>query len=329
VLGAAEDGSSVYFVALGKLTGEEANGEGDKAIAGRDNLYRWRQGEGLRFLATLRGGLNESDASDWEARPKFQTARVSPDGEHVAFLSVEPLTGFDNRDQRSGARDPEAFVFDAIGGALSCASCDPTGARPGGGASLPTWSTPLEQPRYLSDDGSRLFFTTTDGLAAADRNGRLDAYEFERAGAGDCTAGSPGFSAASEGCVRLLSTGASAADSYLVDASSDGRDVFISTAQRLLPQDGDERYDVYDARAGGGFAPAGPPAEPCEGEACRPTVPAPPETTPGSSSFDGAGNVVPRPSARACRRGTHRVKRNGKVRCVKTTRHARKRGTDR
>lgn len=315
VLGASEDGSYVYFVALGALSGEEANAAGAKAKAGQSNLYRWHQGEGLRFIATLRGGLNESDQSDWEPWPAHQTARVSPDGQHLAFLSVQPLTGFDNRDQVSGNRDREAFLYDAGTGALVCASCNPSGARPIGAAALPVWSTPYEQPRYLSDDGSRLFFATVDALDLRDTNRRADVYQFERAGTGDCSAQNPTFSAESGGCVGLISSGSSGSDSHLVDASADGRDVFISTAQQLLPQDRDERYDVYDARVGGGFPQPPPAGEPCEGEACRPPQSPPAEATPGSSGFAGPGNVKPAP-ARHCPKGKRKVRKKGEVRCV-------------
>ena len=39
--------------------------------------------------------------------------------------------------------------------------------------------------------------------------------------------------------------------SYFIDASSNGDDTFIATAARLVPQDENENYDLYDARVGG------------------------------------------------------------------------------
>ncbi len=92
VIGASEDGTYAYFVAKGKLTGEEESANHEKAQSGQSNLYAWHEGDGVRFIATLGTG----DGADWTARPDLQTARVSPDGSHLAFLSSQSLTGFDN-----------------------------------------------------------------------------------------------------------------------------------------------------------------------------------------------------------------------------------------
>ncbi len=48
----SEDGKSVYFVARGVLD-EAPNQLGDAADSGEPNLYLWREGEGVRFIATL------------------------------------------------------------------------------------------------------------------------------------------------------------------------------------------------------------------------------------------------------------------------------------
>lgn len=307
VLGASEDGTRVYFVGRGKL-GEEG------AVKGERNLYLWVAGEGVRFIAILSGVGDESDwggsASDPnESRLSRQTARVSPDGHSLAFLSSAPLTGYDNIDQATSSSDPEAYLYDADSKELICASCNATGARPLGPTELPSWSTPFEQPRYLSDDGNRLFFESFDALVQQDTNGRLDVYEYERPGAGSCTASSADFSPALRGCTFLVSGGTSGDETYLLDASSSGRDVFISTRQPLLPEDTDGRYDVYDAREGGGFPSASTPA-PCASEACRlPAVPAPGEAPPPSSTLGEAGNVKPKHHRRH-RKRHHRHKRH-------------------
>jgi hypothetical protein len=314
VVGASEDGSSVYFAARGVLSGEEENDHGAKAEAGERNLYLWRQGEAApRFIAT---GLSEVDASNWNSSVKTQTARVSPDGRHLAFVSSASLTGYDNTGEGSPSCAPrcaEAYLYDAEAEELICASCNPSGARPLDRALLPTWSNPYEQPHYLSDDGSRLFFETGDALDPADVNEKLDVYEFEREGSGSCDTESATFDSISGGCLYLISSGKSEDDSYLVDASTDGRDVFFSTRQSLLESDENENYDIYDARAGGGFPELPPPPPPCPSpEACRAPATAPPvNTSPGTPDFRGTGNASggrPRP----CRKG--KVRRRG--RCV-------------
>ncbi len=64
---------------------------------------------------------------------EFKTSEVSPDGQYVAFMSENSLTGYDNTDVNSGAaRDEEVFLYnDAAEGSakLICASCNPTAPR--------------------------------------------------------------------------------------------------------------------------------------------------------------------------------------------------------
>src|SRR4029077_8041448 len=118
------------------------------------------------------------------------TARVSPDGRWLAFMSQRSLTGYENHDARSGNPDEEVYLYDAEAQGLQCASCNPTGARPVGveyggearlvggeqvcpskpglAANTPAWppyklASPRYQSRYLSNSG-RLFFNSHDAL---------------------------------------------------------------------------------------------------------------------------------------------------------------------
>jgi hypothetical protein len=298
VLGASEDGSYVYFLADGALAAG--------ASAGQPNLYLYHEGEGVRFIATLSG----EDSSDWSKIPLDQTARVSPDGRHLAFLSrqSEALSGYDNTIEAGAHCQPnnsedilegdphcaEAYAYDAETEALACVSCNPSGARPLGPASLPTWSNPYEGPRYLSADGSRLFFESFDALTPADRNKKRDVYEAERPGTGSCSAQSPALSQESGYCLFLISSGNSEDNSYLIDASVDGADVFLATRSVLTSWDTNENYDVYDARIGGGFPEPPQPGSPCEGEACKsPTTTTSVFGALGSATFSGTGNLPP------------------------------------
>jgi hypothetical protein len=259
------------------LSEEEENAAGQKALEGANNLYLYHEGK-ASFIARLSG----ADQMDWEAQPKRLSARVSPDGKHLAFLSVESpaLVGYENT-------VTQAFLYDAEANTLSCASCNPTGERPLGPAALPPWSNVYEGPRYLSDDGSRLFFESLDALALADENELRDVYEFERPGAGNCTTQSGTYDPVSGGCHFLVSSGKSGAESYLLDASSSGRDAFFSTRSQLVGWDTNENYDVYDYREGGGFPE---PAEPqvCLGEACKAPI-----TTPPTPSSPGTSTSIP------------------------------------
>jgi hypothetical protein len=309
VIGASEDSTYAYFVAKGALTGAQESA-GEKAVQGAHNLYVWHEGEGLRFIAAL----SELDQNDWESAPALLSARLTPDGRHLAFLTVEAkaLAGYDPRISSGGgcqlrvqnqlggdSRCGEAFIYDAEAKALTCASCNPSGSRPTGPAELPFWTNPYAGPRYLSDDGSRLFFESRDVLSAADQNTTRDIYEFERAGSGTCDAKSPDFDPVSGGCIALISGGTSSDHSYLIDASSDGRDVFFSTRSPLVGWDVNESYDVYDARIGGGFPEPEGEAPPCLGEACKAPPGAPPGApAPGTASFQGPGNAAQKPKPR-------------------------------
>lgn len=335
-LGAAEDGSDVYFVANAR-----ERGDGCLNIATSHNttcgLYMWHEGE-VRLIAVLAG----TDAADW-ALPGLQTAVVSPDGRWLAFMSRRPLTGYDNRDLRTGERDEEVFLYDAAasGGAgrLICASCDPSGARPLGepmpegrtlalaaevwavgtpiAASLPAWSWwgnligdgALQQPRLLSDSG-RLFFDSHDALVSQDTNGVEDVYEYEPEGVGTCKTVSQAFSAVSDGCANLISSGTSPRESAFLDASEAGGDAFFLTASVLSSADVDNAYDVYDAHECGVGAPCtaavGRVSQQCEGESCQGAPPTVVEVTPSSLTFVGAGNVVPSRASNKPAKAGHR-----------------------
>ena len=319
----SQDGSYVYFVAKGVLAG--ASG----AISGEDNLYLLHDSAGLwstTYIATLSPG----DEKDWfksdgktDDRPDLSgiSSRVSPNGRYLAFMSDRPLTGYDNTDAVSGQPDQEVFVYDAQGdggtGALACASCDPTGARPVGvldqghddgnqpllvdrpgvwagswlAGSIPGWDNDFAegsqyQPRYLSDSG-RLFFNSPDGLVPRATNGVEDVYEFEPVGIGGCTEGASSgvtvFVGASGGCVGLVSSGLSSQESAFFDASENGDDVFFITEAKLAADATlGHSYAVYDAHVcgGEGVPCASEPASPppcSSGDSCKPAPSPQPE----------------------------------------------------
>jgi len=305
-------------------------------------------------VATLGGVLdvgltgNATVSSAIEIAPTKRASRLTPDGLHAAFLSADPVlaeevANYDNLDANSGKPDRELYLYDATAnggeGELVCASCNPSGARPAGrvtevkdnifsAARIPGWITALHPGSLFSADGHRLFFESFEPLVPRDTNGRGDVYEWEAAkDKAECTKeiGGELFSADSGGCLSLISSGEGAADSELIDASTDGQDVFFTTNSRLVGQDTDEFVDVYDAREGGGFPPPPVPPPPCEGDACQ-NPPAPPAAvTPASEGSGPSTNLPPPAKARQCPKGKHRVTRKGKAHCV-ANRKARKRG---
>jgi NHL repeat-containing protein len=307
VMGVSADAGRVYFAS-------------DKALAagaseGKANLYLYEAGdESTSFIATLAGADLTAAVS---SEPYFKrSSRVSPDGGHAAFASVAPLTGYDNKGAESGAAMKEIYRYDAGTKKLTCVSCSPSGARPAGPATIPSLATSMHAARVLSDDGSRLYFESSDRLVARDSNGRVDVYQWEEAGAGGCDEEDADFAASAEGCMELVSSGQSPQDSHFVEASPTGHDVFFATVASLLPQDYG-LFDIYDARVGGGLPIPPPPAPPCEGDACHAQAATPEEPTPASSSYVGPPAAPSAGSRKGrCAKGERRVGKKGKSRCV-------------
>jgi hypothetical protein len=311
VLGMSEDASRVYFASTKVLTGEETNGNGDKAVAGEANLYLDVESGGTSFVGTLAEldtvNLTGGTFSPIAIQPVSHAARVSPDGAHAVFMSTAPLTGFDNTDANTGTPAFEVFLYDAPDAELRCVSCNPSGARPSGeelrtvkqqqetgiwaAAKIPTFERALYGSRVLSADGSRVFFESSDALAPRDTNGVQDVYQWEEQGTGSCDEADAGFAPESGGCIELISSGQSPRASSFVDADENGDNAFFTTLASLLPQDYG-LVDVYDARVGGGFPPPTPPVEPCQGEACQ-SPPAPPEAPTPAGIAPGPGNQPP------------------------------------
>jgi Tol biopolymer transport system component len=282
VIGASADGSKVYFAARGALAAG--------ATAGEENLYLWTDDGSAKGKITFIAAGPAS--ANWQ--PEFLSpvgshiaGRVTPDGNHLLFVSTESLTGYPNEGHL------EAYLYDATSGELRCASCNPAGTAATADASPVGAGDQVHLGRTLSEDGSRVFFNTSEQLAAGDTNAASDVYEFD----------------AASGEINLISNGKGSQPSHFSDASADGRDVLFTTRQRLVGIDRDENVDVYDARIGGGFASQNPPAPlpPCEGEACKGTASPPPAATaPGSAELIGPGNAKRRHRHHGKHRRKHR-----------------------
>jgi hypothetical protein len=280
----SEDGQYVYFVAEGALAAG--------ATAGRPNLYVSHDGGTPMFIATLVAG----DTGDWEnglltpadeAGPEVNTAVVNPSGTRLAFMSGASLTGYDNQQaahgdcegEGQGGACREVFLYDAESQRLVCASCNPTGARPVG----PSSSGPLNRaiglyrPRNLLENGV-LFFESSDALVPNASNAHKNVYEYEN------------------GHVYAISDVTGGYESFFLDASPSGNDVFFATADQLLERQGTgNNLVVFDARINGGF-PTPASVEPCtSGEGCRPAQTPKPEGSgvPPTSTVSGPGNLHP------------------------------------
>lgn len=319
-IGISDDGSYVYFAAIGQLTpgsGAGENTEAQNESRSEANVYLAHAGT-LSFVGRINdanslsgsnqtsGNSSQNDLLKW---PGSWAARVTPDGKTLLFVSLSKLTGYDNTDARLGTAVSEAYLYSADTGRTVCVSCNPSGQRPvylsSQGQVIPTpivphrtaqniLDAPDDQPRALSDDGTRVFFESTDQLSPLVKGEEDNVYEWEQAGRGSCTSSSSAYSEASGGCVYLLDSGLPASSSTVpagfVDATPSGNDVFIRSATKLLEGDEDNLTDIYDLHVGGGFA-EGRGAPPCEGEACQGLAAGTPTfATPSTASFSGPGN---------------------------------------
>ncbi len=328
IFGASADRTSIYFVAQGVLASNE-NGNGETAQATKNNLYELHF-EGGKWASTFIAALSSEDSLEWEgsklANSAYLTARVSPNGRYLAFMSNGSPTGYDNVDaspEAKGARDQEVYLYDSAAPSLRCISCNPSGARPSGvldqnesgeglgllvdrrkiwlgrylAGNIPGWTaqslvSALYQSRYLSDEG-RLYFNSPDELVPAAGNHKENVYQFEPSGVGSCES----FSG---GCVALISSGESEKESAFIEATPSGSNAFFVTQARLLPQDTDTAFDIYDVRVCTTGSPClsipkPPPGGCTEAETCRPALP--PQELPGgpsgSGTFSGPGNATP------------------------------------
>lgn len=257
VLGASADGTHAYY----------ANASG---------LFLWSAG-------TTEVAPGPAALSSYP--PATGTARVSPDGTHLLFLSTAELTGY----EADGARETFLYGPPPAGGQprLTCISCNPTGERPEGSASIPTaianGTTQAYKPRALSANGQRAFFESADDLSPQDSNNATDVYQWEAQGEGSC--------AKEGGCVQLISSGRAEGAARFIDASADASDAFFLTDASLAFGDPGS-YDLYDARVNGGF-PDPPNTIACEGDACQP-LPEAPDDPPVGTLVANGGNPARR-----------------------------------
>lgn len=256
VAGATTDASYVYFTAKGVLA--------PGATAGHTSLYVSHEGH-IAFVAEAGGMVSDPNAST----PGQVYFYVTPDGRHVAFLSTDPLTAYNNNDPVTATPHAEVFTYEFNSG-LACASCRPDGSRPTADSALPSYHglPPNRSIRVMSDDGSRVFFLSSDAVLPQASSGHQQVFEY------------------SHGSVSPISNLAGTSDASFLDASATGNDVFIATYDALVPNANSGDAQVFDARVNGGFPVA--VAQRCSGAACEPSATPPPRLASAALvSFNG------------------------------------------
>jgi hypothetical protein len=275
----SESGERVYFVADGILT-PTPNSYGDSPQLGANNLFVYNTTTGdISFV----GKLATQDAEDWQTEDD-RPVDASPDGRFLVFTSGADLT-------HVGTSIPEVFEYDAVTKKLALVSQVQGGL---GGAFraeivFPNYtdhSDPSPQPTSVSDDGSVVVFQSEAALTAQAILGYNNVYEYHDGH----------VSLISDGQDRSIRSGGFPTVS-LIGVDSSGKDIFFTTADPLVAQDGDTQEDVYDARIGGGFLPSLAPV--CESESCQ--GPLAPSLTPVSagSVSQSAGEQAIEPNVKS------------------------------
>jgi len=233
-------------------------------------------------------------------RPERRALRISPDGRVVVFVATGEFPG-------GSPFLAQVFRWEA-GDGLENISAPPDGSPITANASIGAYphllpGDPREEflhnhrgktleGRVMSDDGSRVFFETTQALVDRDTNGLTDVYEWH------------------DGEINLVSPGTGGKALYH-ESSADGKTVFFQTFDRLLPEvDRNAHRDVYVAQPNGGFTPPPPPPS-CEGDACQRLI-APPAAT-RAASERGDGKVPPGPAVSLNRKQLASLAAKGRV----------------
>jgi Tol biopolymer transport system component len=298
VVRVTEDGSRVYFVSedRGLATNSDAKGRTAVEEESSDNLYVY---DGETGRTTFITALSPGDREDWgpaDVRP----VEATPDGRYLLFSSVNDLT------PDSSGTGSQIYRYDAQSGELARISVGEGGFNDNGNDGL---SSSIQAPAYnvasaepsltdISDDGSKVVFASSGALTPQALN---EACALEQEGA--CISSASNVYEWEGGHVYLLSDGrdthavAEQTDVNLIGISASGGDVFFTTADPLVGQDGDTQQDIYDARVGGGFA-APVVGSVCVGESCQGSPSASPVFSASSSAaFAGSGNLLSPPSS--------------------------------
>jgi hypothetical protein len=268
------------------------------------------------------GTLGE-DQSVWGTKDE-RAEETTPDGGSLVFLSSADLTKGDE------SRVPQLFEYQAGNESLTRVSIGQAGPTSGNvdtfnlspGIPGQSFANGIDRPEALeaglaiSEDGTRVFFTSTASLVPQAAVNAKNVYEYR------------------EGHVYLVSGGDDASlfeggDTVaLTGIDPSGQNAFFDTASQLVPEDGETQMVLYDSHEDGGF-PAPTLGPGCIGETCRGSAAATPQSpSPGSAGQAGGGNVAssvtpppavrskPKEKTKGCRKGF--VRRKGK--CVRRPR---------
>lgn len=284
VMQATEDGQTIAFITNKSLR----PGDPTPPVNGA-NLYVWRNGSLQLVYTTDAGSKISAGSSMWPTTLHV----LSRNGRYLYFTDDSPTLAEEfgtaptslacaSQAEPSVARPcDQVYLYDADAPSdkLDCVSCV-DGVSPGQSGDILSANNGYVRfnshpNQYVSDDG-RAFFATYESYDPADQNSLPDVYEFH------------------EGNYRLVSTGANGQSARFIDASDDGKTIYFTTADPIVPQDTDKAVDLYVTREGAGF-PYDPNevTPPCLGlESCHGPIPGV-ASGPGASTSTFVGKTNP------------------------------------
>jgi hypothetical protein len=207
LVAASKDGSRIFLVTAEPLVGGDVNAANDVYVS---------QG-GVPSLVTS----GECCGSDFGAATGAGTKVVFTTTEQLAIADTDASA--DVYEQEVGGGAP-ILISD---GAASCApGC-------GNGSAAAFFNS-------ASADASKVFFTTTEQLAAQDTDAKADIYVHDLSDSTTTLVSFPGVSCPTPG----------GCDANFNGASSDGDHVFFQSTERLTEGDVDSESDVYERASG-------------------------------------------------------------------------------
>jgi len=212
-------------------------------------------------------GFYEGEWSEGDQR----WVQATPDGRSLVFQSAGDLTAGDT------SQAVRVFEYDAVTGEVGRVSRGLEGYAQQASLSTETNASEIPVQGYsvhtspmvaarvaVSGNGSAMVFSSAGPLTAeAEKVTEAkvgSAYEYRGAVAAGGSIGDAG--------AYLISGESTAPSKRMEGIDASGGDVFFVAAGVLVAEDTDSRFDVYDARAEGGFLAPDPPAARCVAEAC-------------------------------------------------------------
>jgi hypothetical protein len=199
--GASADGTRVFFFSAGQLTSSDT----DSAL----DVYQ-RSGGTTTLISA--GQINGNGAFDVNFRD------ASADGTRVFFITNEQLATSDT--------DSTTDVYERSSGTTTQIS---RGQINGNGAFAVTFAG-------ASQDGTRVFFSTTEQLASTDTDAVSDVYERSGATTTQVSLGQANGNGANAATFRA--------------ASADGKRVYFISDERLADTDTEGQTDIFERAAG-------------------------------------------------------------------------------